>query len=682
MTKTSTLRALLVGALLVFTLPLAAQRKGEAARFLETARQNLSADALRSRAFPNVVTTKTNANDFQDPKVLTNLPADSAIFMQNFIPASAGDTIAFCTVYDTDLVRYFLGNTIKEVQTLLPDSAESVSLFILDPYEQDKILYLKRYDSYKGNEPETFECDFTIDSVRPLLVGFNLVFKEETQIQAAIVPCNRNGSFLLFDSQVGQPGFLDYTYMRYMLYGDPHPCYGYMINCRTEGEGGFPEYDIALDDVTHTRSFLGETSASFGIGITNYGTAAFPKAKLRCTLGDAVKDVEFNKPLGFLYYGYIESDLPLPTEAMRVPLSVQLLEVNGQDVTMDNNPETGSITVVDPALTENRRPVMEEFTGGWCGWCPRGSRAIELLLKEYDEFIPIAIHSNDALEAADFLPIISNYASGGFPGFTMNRLVNGDPFYGSNEYGGGSMGVKKDIAHIQELPCEAKLTITSVSLSDDRTSLTVQTDTKFTLKSATAPYRLAYVLTEDSLQVAQSNYYSTAYGGSESDTPQELRDLVNMPGKYWAICNDVARFTTGLDGIEGSIAAPIEANRTQQYTYTLDVPANIEQLAYCHLIVLLLDTATGEILNADRTSLAAVSAIHEAPTAQGVATVGVKAGQLSVSAAAGEVSVFDAAGREVAKRRVDGSLSLPLGAGCYVVRVQTASGVQTAKVTL
>ena len=155
-----------------------------------------------------------------------------------------------------------------------------------------------------------------------------------------------------------------------------------------------------------------------------------------------------------------------------------------------------------------------------------------------------------------------------------------------------------------------------------------------------------------------------------------------MPGKYWAICNDVARFTTGLDGIEGSIAAPIEANRTQQYTYTLDVPENIEELGYCHLVVLLLDTATGEILNADRTSLAAVSAIHEAPMAQGVATVGVKAGQLSVSAAAGEVSVFDAAGRQVARRRVDGSLSLPLGAGCYVVRVQTASGIQTAKVTL
>ena len=57
-------------------------------------------------------------------------------------------------------------------------------------------------------------------------------------------------------------------------------------------------------------------------------------------------------------------------------------------------------------------------------------------------------------------------------------------------------------------------------------------------------------------------------------------------------------------------------------------------------------------------------------------------GLVAVSAAAGEVSVFDAAGRQVARRRVDGSLSLPLGAGCYVVRVQTASGVQTAKVTL
>lgn len=682
MTKTSTLRGLVISALMLLTLPVQAQFKGEAARFLDNCRRQLSTAELRTRTLPPLVTTKINANTSQDPKTLTNLPADSAIFMQNFIPASAGDTIAFCTVYDTDLVRYFKGNTIKQVQTLLPDSAESVSLFILDPYEQDKLLYVKRYDSYKGNELETFECDFTIDSVRPLLVGFNLVFKEETQIQAAIVPCNRNGAFLLFDSQVGQPGFLDYTYMRYWLYGDPHPCYGYMINCLTEGEGGFPEYDIALDDVTHTRSFLGETSASFGIGITNYGTAAFPKAKLRCTLGDAVKDVEFNKPLGFLYYGYIESDLPLPTEAMRVPLSVQLLEVNGQDVTMDNAPETGSITVVDPALTENRRPVMEEFTGGWCGWCPRGARAIELLLEEYDEFIPIAIHSNDALEEEAFLPIISNYASGGFPGFTMNRLVQGDPFYGSNEYGGGSMGVKKDIAHIEELPCEAKLTIASVNLSDDRTSLTVTADTKFSLKSASAPYRLAYVLTEDSLQVAQSNYYSTAYGGSESDTPKELRDLVNMPGKYWAICNDVARFTTGLDGIEGSIAAPIEANKTQQFTYTLDVPANIEQLANCHLIALLLDTATGEILNADKVALSAVCAIGEAATLPGKARVSVQGGQLSVAATAARVSVYNAAGQEVATRRIDGSLSLPLPAGCYVVRVQTASGTQTAKVVL
>ena len=145
--------------------------------------------------------------------------------------------------------------------------------------------------------------DVKIDSLRMLNVGFTVYFDRQHELHAHIVPCNRNGAFLVYDSKVGKPYALDYTYMRYFMYGDPHLCYGIYLNCVTEGEAGLKPYEIKLDDVTHTRSFIGEEEATFGIGITNYGTEGIPSATLRCRLGDATEDLAFNKPLGYLYYG-------------------------------------------------------------------------------------------------------------------------------------------------------------------------------------------------------------------------------------------------------------------------------------------------------------------------------------------------------------------------------------------
>lgn len=45
-----------------------------------------------------------------------------------------------------------------------------------------------------------------------------------------------------------------------------------------------------------------------------------------------------------------------------------------------------------------RYVLFEEFTGAWCGWCPRGNLILEELVDEYDRIIPVAIHSGPGFD--------------------------------------------------------------------------------------------------------------------------------------------------------------------------------------------------------------------------------------------------------------------------------------------
>ena len=619
-------------------------------------------------------------SSLQDPKDLTNLPADSAILHQNFNPALENDTVTYATILAEDIVEYFVGNSIKKIRTVVPAGAPTVNLWIMDPDTPEDTLYQKRIDDCEREVVTEIPCDYTIDKCRKLMVGYTMYYTDGAALWAPVVPCNRLSSWLVEDSQTGKKGFLDYTFMRYMLYRDPNLCYGAYIHCLTEGEGGFKPYDIKLEGVSHTRNFLGE-SGNFSIGITNYGTEKVPSAKLRCTLGDASQDINYDKPIGFLYYAYLESELPSPTTPMRVPITARLVEVGGESVSAEESGENGSITVVDPKLSVARTSVMEEFTGGWCGWCPRGARAIELLMKKYpDTFIPIAIHSGDELEHDDFSSIIRNYATNGFPSCAINRLTTGDPYYGSSEHGGGNLGITGDMKYVRELPCEATMDINSAELSDDAASISVSVSAKFSIECATAPYSFAFVLTEDGLKLAQSNYYPITYGDNPTDVPSDLRDLVSMGTKYVAEMDHVARYLSTQHGIDGNLNAPIVKDEVQTHTYTLEVPSNVKEVKNLHLVALLLDNDSGEILNAATCPLTPSSSINAWST--DAAQVSVADGCLNINGQNGEASIFNAAGQCVGHARLNGNSSFRLAPGCYMVRTSDATGTRTIKIVL
>jgi thiol-disulfide isomerase/thioredoxin len=61
---------------------------------------------------------------------------------------------------------------------------------------------------------------------------------------------------------------------------------------------------------------------------------------------------------------------------------------------------------------------MEEYTGTWCGWCPRGIVGLQLVNETYgDRVQTIAVHYDDPMETSVYYSLLP----GSFPNATVNR---------------------------------------------------------------------------------------------------------------------------------------------------------------------------------------------------------------------------------------------------------------------
>ena len=60
--------------------------------------------------------------------------------------------------------------------------------------------------------------------------------------------------------------------------------------------------------------------------------------------------------------------------------------------------ETKTVEIMRTPITFKQNVVVEDFTGTWCGWCPRVSGFVRLLKQETSDAIVIAIHNGDAMQ--------------------------------------------------------------------------------------------------------------------------------------------------------------------------------------------------------------------------------------------------------------------------------------------
>lgn len=266
---------------------------------------------------------------------------------------------------------------------------------------------------------------------------------------------------------------------------------------------------------------------------------------------------------------------------------VAITQVNGgTDPDLTNNGGAAAINTVSAIVP--KAVVVEEGTGTWCGWCPRGAVAMDYMYSTYGaggQFVGIAVHNNDPMTVAAY---DGGAGISGFPGCNVDRAILG---------GSVSQGLfetyyndRKDLV----VPASVAGTF---SVSGN--VVTVDASATFKTNFAAADYRLAVVITEDevkgtSSQYAQTNYYAGggngAMGGYES--------LPNPVPAAQMVYDHVGRaLLGGYDGQASSVPGVITDGATANYSFNYTVPAG-QNRYNMHAVVLLIDNSNGEIVNA------------------------------------------------------------------------------------
>ena len=169
--------------------------------------------------------------------------------------------------------------------------------------------------------------------------------------------------------------------------------------------------------------------------------------------------------------------------------------------------ETKTIEIMATPITFKQNVVVEDFTGTWCGWCPRVSEAVRLLKQETSDAIVIAIHNGDAMQFSQEGTIRAAFNVTGFPTALINRQERwASPQPSNVSQVTGKMSGKSYASVAMES-----------SVSGDNLDLKVKVKMGFSYKSM----KLAVYMIEDDLVYDQRNF--TSYYGAADP----IRDFVH-----------------------------------------------------------------------------------------------------------------------------------------------------------
>ena len=267
-------------------------------------------------------------------------------------------------------------------------------------------------------------------------------------------------------------------------------------------------------------------------------------------------------------------------------MTVTISNVNGAGQDAVPSDDSKSITIDPIVPAAGKVVVSEEATGTWCGWCPRGTVAMDEFATLYPTlWAGIAVHNGDPMADTDYDAAVSSLVSG-YPNALVDRGPEVDP---------GAMG-GDFLIRLQTAP---KAFISNTSTWDPVTRVLEVTVTADFQANANSAYKLACAITEDGVTggagYAQTNYYAGGaegvMGGFETlGDPVPAADMV-----YDHVARGIQPSFAGETGIFPAVVNAGE-QYSSTYSFTLDAAWDVNNI---HIIGLLIDN-TGKIDNAGK----------------------------------------------------------------------------------
>ncbi len=229
--------------------------------------------------------------------------------------------------------------------------------------------------------------------------------------------------------------------------------------------------------------------------------------------------------LGGLVMGCSSDETPKEetTEKSKLKVVVAVLNANGEAINVQQAEGNTTKDYVMVGTKFQHKVLIEDFTGAWCGWCPRVTFSIEELEKaNADKFVPVALHNGDKMAFSPYERTLSTALwekfaipsnQRGYPFAVLNRAEEWDAASGN------AMKASQALA-LAKTDSEVGIKISS-SLAD--TSGKINVSFKFADGIATDLKYVVYVL-QDGIVLKQSNY-TTNFGG-KGDKPDFVHNAV------------------------------------------------------------------------------------------------------------------------------------------------------------
>ena len=394
-----------------------------------------------------------------------------------------------------------------------------------------------------------------------------------------------------------------------------------------DGEKGALAIEVMLEgDVLQNAVRVGSVASDYMLTgergqataeIINCGGNAVVSVDYTVSVGDVLSEsghADLAEPLPAICgrRTSIDVGVPAPSEQGLYEVKVRVDRVN----TAANSLADGAAATSVKCYRElpAHRAVLEEYTGTWCGWCPRGFVALEEMNRLHpDDFIGISYHShNNGSTTKEPMEILApsqfpwnSDQLGGWPGYpcgVLDRTAVCDPFFG---FGGiGEMGIDEAWQMACSVIAPAAVEVRSEWTGE--TTLEAEALVTFPFDDADVHYALSFILTSDGLSGTSGDWTQVNnYRNYSTPLPSSM-DMFVKGDAYMSglVFNDVFVGWSGRQPIAGSLPERVEGEKAYSCKYTFDITTIPEQLISdkrkLRVVALLIDTRTTCIANANK----------------------------------------------------------------------------------
>lgn len=448
--------------------------------------------------------------------------------------------------------------------------------------------------------------------------------------------------------------------------------------------------DAKIDSVSLNRYSLTSTDNPLSIEVSNNGATAITSLDVSWSDGTNSYSNTFsvninpgqsqtlNHPTQ-INYGTVDEKM----------ITVSIDGVNGgADGDSSNNTADRNFNTLSQSGT--KAVLIEESTGTWCGFCPRGTVGLEYMASTYpNTVVAVAVHNSDPMMNSEYDSGLVGTIGSGWPNSGLDRTALGvDP--GQNDLENAYNGLIGSL-----VPTDLMASATQVG--DD---LTITAQATLYSNFTSSNLRLGVIITEDGVtgtgdgtnannqDYDQVNYYSAnalgPMGGYES-----LPDPV--PATQMVYDHVGRALLGGFNGEAGSIPAVVNDGDTVTHDFNYTIPATSD-VNNMHIVVVLIDNGTGGIVSASQSSVTQALSVEEV---SGIDSISIYPNpakdqiNIAFNASNGdyEVSVTDMLGRTVMTKSYEGlfgnqNIELPishLNAGHYIMNINDGNASYSSK---